>query len=75
MYSASFIYRLYKEKQMYEKETKQQEEKIERMKTEGADEYVLKKQASTPSWNLLMCFVVKQLHFVLLMGQHHTSTL
>lgn len=38
------VKRLSKEKQMYEKETKQQEEKIERMKCEGADEYVLKKQ-------------------------------
>lgn len=31
---------------MYEKEAKQQEEKVERMKTAGEDEYVLKKQAS-----------------------------
>lgn len=38
------VKRLSKEKCMYEKEAKQQEEKIERMKTEGADEYVIKKQ-------------------------------
>ncbi|XP_077143201.1 tubulin-specific chaperone A isoform X1 [Ranitomeya variabilis] len=36
--------RLSKEKLMYEKEAKQQEEKIERMKSEGGDEYVIKKQ-------------------------------
>ncbi|XP_069820811.1 tubulin-specific chaperone A isoform X2 [Dendropsophus ebraccatus] len=36
--------RLSKEKFMYEKEAKQQEEKIERMKSEGGDEYVIKKQ-------------------------------
>ncbi|KAM5194539.1 tubulin-specific chaperone A [Mantella aurantiaca] len=38
------VKRLSKEKLMYEKEAKQQEEKIERMKTEGGDEYVIKKQ-------------------------------
>ncbi|KAM4810219.1 tubulin-specific chaperone A [Rhinophrynus dorsalis] len=38
------VKRLAKEKLMYEKEAKQQEEKIERMKSEGGDEYVLKKQ-------------------------------
>nr|XP_033785294.1 tubulin-specific chaperone A isoform X2 [Geotrypetes seraphini] len=36
--------RLAKEKTMYEKEAKEQEEKIERMKSEGGDEYVIKKQ-------------------------------
>ncbi|XP_069606062.1 tubulin-specific chaperone A [Ranitomeya imitator] len=39
------VKRLSKEKLMYEKEAKQQEEKIERMKSEGGDEYVIKKQA------------------------------
>lgn len=38
------VKRLYKDKVMYEKEAKQQEEKVERMKTAGEDEYVLKKQ-------------------------------
>lgn len=38
------VKRLSKEKVMYEKEAKQQEEKVERMKKEGGDEYVLKKQ-------------------------------
>ncbi|XP_005992692.1 tubulin-specific chaperone A [Latimeria chalumnae] len=38
------VKRLAKEKIMYEKEAKQQEEKIERMKAEGGDEYVIKKQ-------------------------------
>ncbi|XP_072272405.1 tubulin-specific chaperone A [Pyxicephalus adspersus] len=38
------VKRLSKEKLLYEKEAKQQEEKIERMKTEGGDEYVIKKQ-------------------------------
>ncbi|XP_073511151.1 tubulin-specific chaperone A [Phyllobates terribilis] len=38
------VKRLSKEKFMYEKEAKQQEEKIERMKSEGGDEYVIKKQ-------------------------------
>ncbi|XP_030049107.1 tubulin-specific chaperone A [Microcaecilia unicolor] len=38
------VKRLVKEKTMYEKEAKEQEEKIERMKSEGGDEYVIKKQ-------------------------------
>ncbi|XP_056397618.1 tubulin-specific chaperone A [Hyla sarda] len=38
------VKRLSKEKLMYEKEAKQQEEKVERMKSEGGDEYVIKKQ-------------------------------
>nr|ACO52044.1 Tubulin-specific chaperone A [Aquarana catesbeiana] len=41
---AGVVKRLYKDKVMYEKEAKQQEEKVERMKTAGEDEYVLKKQ-------------------------------
>ncbi|XP_040276112.1 tubulin-specific chaperone A [Bufo bufo] len=38
------VKRLCKEKLMYEKEAIQQEEKVERMKREGGDEYVIKKQ-------------------------------
>ncbi|KAM4710588.1 tubulin-specific chaperone A isoform 2-T2 [Discoglossus pictus] len=38
------VKRLAKEKAMYEKEAIQQEEKVERMKSEGGDEYVIKKQ-------------------------------
>ncbi|EPQ02624.1 Tubulin-specific chaperone A [Myotis brandtii] len=37
--------RLAKEKMMYEKEAKQQEEKIEKMKAEDSENYALKKQA------------------------------
>ncbi|MBZ3874421.1 Tubulin-specific chaperone A, partial [Sciurus carolinensis] len=39
------IYRLVKEKVMYEKEAKQQEEKIEKMKAEDGENYAIKKQA------------------------------
>jgi tubulin-specific chaperone A len=35
---------LVKEKVMYEKEAKQQEEKIEKMKAEDGENYVIKKQ-------------------------------
>ncbi|KAG5841198.1 tubulin-specific chaperone A [Anguilla rostrata] len=38
------VKRLAKEKVLYVKEAKQQEEKIERLKAEGGDEYVIKKQ-------------------------------
>ncbi|XP_028828957.1 tubulin-specific chaperone A [Denticeps clupeoides] len=38
------VKRLAKEEVLYIKEVKQQEEKIERMKAEAADEYVIKKQ-------------------------------
>ncbi|XP_015220656.1 tubulin-specific chaperone A [Lepisosteus oculatus] len=38
------VKRLAKEEVLYVKEAKQQEEKIERMKAEGGDEYVIKKQ-------------------------------
>ncbi|KAM8961168.1 tubulin-specific chaperone A [Pelodytes ibericus] len=38
------VKRLAKEKVMYEKEAKQQEEKVEKMKSDGGDEYVIKKQ-------------------------------
>lgn len=36
--------RLFKEKQMYEKEVVDQEEKVEKMKVDGKDEYDIKKQ-------------------------------
>uniref|UniRef100_A0A8C7EHX9 Tubulin-specific chaperone A n=1 Tax=Nothoprocta perdicaria TaxID=30464 RepID=A0A8C7EHX9_NOTPE len=39
-----FNCRLAKEKVMYEKEAKQQEEKIEKMKAEASDDYGIKKQ-------------------------------
>ncbi|KAM4870885.1 tubulin-specific chaperone A [Urocitellus parryii] len=39
------VKRLVKEKVMYEKEAKQQEEKIEKMKAEDGENYALKKQA------------------------------
>uniref|UniRef100_A0A8C0ZQ85 Tubulin-specific chaperone A n=1 Tax=Castor canadensis TaxID=51338 RepID=A0A8C0ZQ85_CASCN len=38
------VKRLVKEKVMYEKEAKQQEEKIEKMKAEDGENYVIKKQ-------------------------------
>lgn len=38
------VKRLTKEKMSYEKESKQQEEKIEKMKADGKDEYDIKKQ-------------------------------
>ncbi|XP_064903459.1 tubulin-specific chaperone A isoform X2 [Columba livia] len=38
------VRRLAKEKVMYEKEAKQQEEKIEKMKAEACDDYGIKKQ-------------------------------
>ncbi|XP_078253229.1 tubulin-specific chaperone A [Rhinoraja longicauda] len=38
------VKRLVKEKLMYEKEAIQQEEKVEKMKNEGGDHYVVKKQ-------------------------------
>lgn len=41
-----FIYRLVKEKMMYEKEAKQQEEKIEKMKAEDGENYAIKKQVN-----------------------------
>ncbi|KAF6127619.1 tubulin folding cofactor A [Phyllostomus discolor] len=39
------VKRLAKEKMMYEKEAKQQEEKIEKMKAEDGENYAIKKQA------------------------------
>ena len=39
-----FLFRLGKEKGLYEKEVKEQEEKIEKMKAEQKDEYDIKKQ-------------------------------
>ena len=38
--------RLIKEKAMYEKEVEQEEAKLAKMKEEGKDEYVIKKQVS-----------------------------
>uniref|UniRef100_A0A7N5JAA2 Tubulin-specific chaperone A n=1 Tax=Ailuropoda melanoleuca TaxID=9646 RepID=A0A7N5JAA2_AILME len=40
------VKRLVKEKIMYEKEAKQQEEKIEKMKAEDGENYAIKKQES-----------------------------
>uniref|UniRef100_A0A8C5S7E3 Tubulin-specific chaperone A n=1 Tax=Laticauda laticaudata TaxID=8630 RepID=A0A8C5S7E3_LATLA len=48
------VKRLAKEKVMYEKEAKQQEEKIEKMKAEDGDNYAIKKQADL----LLQIFLV-----------------
>nr|XP_012423614.1 PREDICTED: tubulin-specific chaperone A-like isoform X2 [Odobenus rosmarus divergens] len=39
------VKRLVKEKMMYEKEAKQQEDKIEKMKAEDGENYAIKKQA------------------------------
>ncbi len=39
-------YRLYKEKQMYEKEVIDLEAKVEKMKADGKDEYDIKKQVT-----------------------------
>ncbi|KAM6225372.1 tubulin-specific chaperone A [Rhynchocyon petersi] len=39
------VRRLIKEKVMYEKEAKQQEEKVEKMKAEDVENYAIKKQA------------------------------
>ncbi|KAM9100546.1 tubulin-specific chaperone A [Sminthopsis crassicaudata] len=38
------VKRLVKEKMMYEKEAKQQEEKVDKMKAEDAENYAIKKQ-------------------------------
>ncbi|XP_069794224.1 tubulin-specific chaperone A isoform X2 [Narcine bancroftii] len=38
---------------MYEKEAKQQEEKVERMKVEGNDQYMVKKQRLVKNWGLM----------------------
>ncbi|EFB29058.1 hypothetical protein PANDA_009050, partial [Ailuropoda melanoleuca] len=40
------VKRLVKEKIMYEKEAKQQEEKIEKMKAEDGENYAIKKQVN-----------------------------
>uniref|UniRef100_A0A670Z563 Tubulin-specific chaperone A n=1 Tax=Pseudonaja textilis TaxID=8673 RepID=A0A670Z563_PSETE len=44
---------LVKEKVMYEKEAKQQEEKIEKMKAEDGDNYAIKKADRDLSWKKL----------------------
>uniref|UniRef100_A0A4X2LTJ6 Tubulin-specific chaperone A n=1 Tax=Vombatus ursinus TaxID=29139 RepID=A0A4X2LTJ6_VOMUR len=38
------VYQLVKEKLMYEKEAKQQEEKVEKMRAEDGENYAIKKQ-------------------------------
>ena len=43
------VKRLVKEKVMYEKEAKQQEEKIEKMKAEDGENYAIKKQVKQHS--------------------------
>ncbi|XP_063819712.1 tubulin-specific chaperone A [Pseudophryne corroboree] len=48
------VKRLSKEKLMYQKEAKQQEEKIERMKRDGGDEYDIKKQAKVLQESYMM---------------------
>ncbi|XP_075711002.1 tubulin-specific chaperone A [Rhinoderma darwinii] len=48
------VKRLSKEKLMYEKEAKQQEEKVERLKREAGDEYVIKKQIEVLQESLMM---------------------
>ena len=42
-----YAFRLTKEKLMYEKEAKKEEEKVEKMRAEGKDEYDIKKQVNT----------------------------
>ncbi|XP_032330623.1 tubulin-specific chaperone A isoform X1 [Camelus ferus] len=44
-FGEDFFLVLVKEKMMYEKEAKQQEEKIEKMKAEDGENYAIKKQA------------------------------
>ncbi|XP_025923541.1 tubulin-specific chaperone A isoform X2 [Apteryx rowi] len=61
-------YRLAKEKVMYEKEAKQQEEKIEKMKAEACDDYGIKKQKKKKSGLdfsglCLFCFQFWQRYF------------
>ena len=48
------VKRLYKEKAMYEKESRQMEEKVEQMKTNGEDEYMIKKQIEVKNESLAM---------------------
>ena len=50
LYSLLVFPRLIKEKAMYEKEAVQQEAKIAKLKEEGKDEYVIKKQVSLQGW-------------------------
>ncbi|XP_051499164.1 tubulin-specific chaperone A isoform X3 [Apus apus] len=63
------VRRLAKEKVMYEKEAKQQEEKIEKMKAEACDDYGIKKQPSTSpvlSYSVFSCTTILAQHMVLL---------
>lgn len=41
---------------MYEKEAKQQEEKIEKMKAEACDDYGIKKQVNYPKTGFIKSF-------------------
>lgn len=50
-------FRLAKEEVLYIKEAKQQEEKIERLKAEAGDEYVIKKQVKTKYYRNVMYYV------------------
>lgn len=52
-----FLCRLAKEEIAYITEAKQQEEKIERLKTEAADDYVIKKQVHFASLMLYSNYV------------------
>lgn len=45
---------------MYEKEAKQQEEKIEKMKAEACDDYGIKKQVNYPK----TCFIKSVFAFI-----------
>lgn len=61
-----FIFcRLAKEEIAYKTEAKQQEEKVERLKTEGADDYLIKKQVCGSFFNTtqLRVFIWKPLHY------------
>ena len=51
----SVVKRLVKEKMMYEKEAKQQEEKTEKMKAKDGENYAIKKQAEIlqESWTVI----------------------
>ncbi len=48
--------RLFKEKQMYEKEVVDQEEKVEKMKVDGKDEYDIKKQVTVTFYTVKTLF-------------------
>uniref|UniRef100_A0AC11EDM4 Tubulin folding cofactor A n=1 Tax=Ovis aries TaxID=9940 RepID=A0AC11EDM4_SHEEP len=54
------VKRLVKEKMMYEKEAKQQEEKIEKMKAEDGENYAIKKQRCELNAHVLPSLHVSQ---------------